>query len=97
MERALSIASMGYSEGRAVVSFRRVNKQAQRIARHMRKTLVHVAGCVYPIDAPGCWKVCGLIGSLYREVEEYENLCAPRVSVPRSLRAKFGRYVGTGS
>jgi hypothetical protein len=76
------------------MSRRHTNKQAAWEARHMRKMLVHVAGCVWRIDSPGCCWFCAFIGSLYIECEHYEALAgAIPVRVPRSLRPMLGRTV----
>jgi hypothetical protein len=67
---------------------RAVTKRLNRDTRLARKELVHSAGCVFE----RC--ISRMVG---RDPESIALDPSPgRVSVPRSLRALLGRYVGGG-
>lgn len=56
-------------------------------ARLTRQSLVHAAGCTERHYRPSCFDLEGL--KYWRDWYR-----GPRVSVPRSLRSLFGRYIG---
>lgn len=64
---------------------RRIGKVRARIRREARKELVHAAGCVFRFDP----EVCAT-----RLLDSVDLASGPIVSVPRSLRARLGRWVG---
>ncbi len=81
---------------------RRLNKRAARVARGIRRELLHAAGCVFrggDFSSP----CASILATSVRVPEEdetanslFERVGAKprRVSVPRSLRANLGRWIG---
>ena len=65
-------------------------RKAKGVARRLRRVLVRAAGHTLAID----------VSHFEHWVEQYLGYCeylqvtAPLVSVPRSIRWKFGRYIG---